>query len=114
MLIERVTTDKTLRRLCGWERATEIPSEATFSRAFAEFAASALPSRVHEALIAQTQKDRLVGDISRDRTAIEARAKPVKIAAPEKPKYKPGPSAQGRKAAAEGGAPPRTPAGHEP
>jgi hypothetical protein len=86
-----------LRRLCGWERAKEIPSEATFSRAFAEFAASALPSRVHEALIAQTQKDRLVGHISRDSTAIEAREKPVKIAAPEKPKYKPGRPRKGEK-----------------
>jgi hypothetical protein len=85
-----VTTDKSLRRLCGWERANEIPSEATFSRAFAEFAASALPSRVHEALIAQTQKDRLVGHICRDSTAIEARERPVKVVAPEKPKYKPG------------------------
>lgn len=90
MLIECVTTDKSLRRLCGWERANEIPSEATFSRAFAEFAASALPSRVHEALIAQTQKDRLVGHICRDSTAIEARERPVKVVAPEKPKYKPG------------------------
>ena len=90
MLIEQVTTDKTLRRLCGWEHANQIPSEATFSRAFAEFAASALPSRVHEALIAQTQKDRLVGHISRDSTAIEAREKPVKLAAPDKPKHKPG------------------------
>ena len=71
MLIERVMTDKILRRLCGWERTNEIPSEATFSRAFAEFAASALPSQVHEALIARTQKDRLVGHISRDSTAIE-------------------------------------------
>jgi len=97
MLIERVTTDKTLRRLCGWERATEMPSEATFSRAFAEFAASALPTRVHEALITQTQKDRLVGHISRDSTAIEAREKPVKIAAPEKPKYKPGRPRKGEK-----------------
>ena len=90
MLIEQVTTDKTLRRLCGWEHANQIPSEATFSRAFAAFAASALPSRVHEALIAQTQKDRLVGHISRDSTAIEAREKPVKLAAPDKPKHKPG------------------------
>jgi hypothetical protein len=38
-LIERVTTDKILRPLCGWKQANEIPSEATFSRAFAEFAA---------------------------------------------------------------------------
>jgi Transposase DDE domain/Transposase domain (DUF772) len=90
MLIERVKTDKSLRRLCGWERAGAIPSEATFSRAFAEFTASELPSRVHDALIVQTQKDRLVGHISRDSTAIEAREKPVKVAAPEKPKYKRG------------------------
>jgi hypothetical protein len=95
MLIEQVKADKILRRLCGWERANEIPSEATFSRAFAEFAASALPSKVHEALIAQTHKDRLVGHISRDSTAIEAREKPVKPAAPETPKYKPGPPRKG-------------------
>ena len=42
-LIERLQVDKTLRRLCGWTYAGEIPSEATFSRAFAEFSASALP-----------------------------------------------------------------------
>jgi hypothetical protein len=79
------------------ERAAALPSEATFSRAFAEFAASALPSRVHEALIAQTQKDRLVGHISRDSTAIEAREKPAKLAAPDKPKYKPGRPCNGEK-----------------
>jgi Transposase DDE domain/Transposase domain (DUF772) len=68
-LIERFAVDATLRRLCGWERASEVPSESTFSRAFAEFAASALPARVHEALIKQTHKDRLVGHIARDATA---------------------------------------------
>ena len=90
MLIERLHADKSLRRLCGWERAGAVPSEATFSRAFAAFAASALPLRVHEALIAQTHRDRLVGHISRDSTAIEARERPLMVAAPEKPKYKPG------------------------
>ncbi len=30
-LIDRVQTDATLRRLCGWSRCAEIPSEATFS-----------------------------------------------------------------------------------
>ena len=90
MLIERLHADKSLRRLCGWERTGAVASKSTFSRAFGEFAASALPLRVHEALIAQTQKDRLVGHISRDSTAIEAREKPVKVAAPEKPKYKSG------------------------
>jgi hypothetical protein len=97
MLIERLHADKSLRRLCGWERAGALPSEATFSRAFAEFAASALPSRVHEALIAQTHTDRLVGHISRDSTAIEAREKPLKVAAPAQPKYKPGRPRKGEK-----------------
>jgi hypothetical protein len=77
-LIERLTADATLRRLCGWEGRRAVPSESTFSRAFAEFAESGLPARVHEALIQKTHKDRLVGHISRDATAIEAREKPVK------------------------------------
>jgi Transposase domain (DUF772) len=54
MLIERLAVDKTLRRLCSWEHRGEVCSEATFSRAFAEFAHSALPSRIHEALIKRT------------------------------------------------------------
>lgn len=91
-LIERLAVDATLRRLCGWEGRSAVPSESTFSRAFAEFAASGLPGRVHEALIARTHKDRLVGHISRDATAIEAREKPVKPAlpAPKTPKRKRG------------------------
>jgi Transposase DDE domain/Transposase domain (DUF772) len=76
MLIERIEADKTLRRLCGWSRPSEVPSESTFSRAFAEFADSELPSRVHEALIRQTHADRLVGHIARDSTAIEGHEKP--------------------------------------
>lgn len=80
MLVERLLTDKALRRLCGWEWSRQVPSEATFSRAFAAFAASALPARVHEALIAATHSERLVGHISRDATAIEAREAPVKRA----------------------------------
>jgi len=83
MLIERLTVDKQLRRLCGWEHPGELPSEATFSRAFAEFARSELPVRLHAALIKRSHEDRLVGHISRDATAIEAREKPVKTAPPE-------------------------------
>src|SRR5271163_453924 len=37
-LIERLAVDKSLRRILGWERRSQVPSEATFSRAFAEFA----------------------------------------------------------------------------
>ncbi len=80
-LIERLGADPVLRRLCGWESRRGPPSESTFSRAFAEFAQSSLPARVHEALIVNTHKNRLVGHISRDATAIEAREKPVKAPA---------------------------------
>jgi len=42
-LIERLQSDTPLRRLCGWETAAQVPTESTFSRAFAEFALSGLP-----------------------------------------------------------------------
>ena len=40
ILLDRLQTDISLRRLCGWERASDIPEEWTFSRAFAEFSES--------------------------------------------------------------------------
>ena len=86
MLIERVQADKTLRRLCGWARPSQVPSEATFSRAFAEFARSELPSRLHEALIRRTHADRLVGHIARDATAIQGHEKPRREPGPVAPK----------------------------
>ena len=85
MLIERLHIDATLRRLCGWERSAQVPSEATFSRAFAEFASSGLPERVHAALITRTFKDQLVGHIARDATAIAAREKPARRKKAENP-----------------------------
>lgn len=97
MLIERVEADTTLRRLCGWSRPSEVPSEATFSRAFAEFAESELPSRVHEVLIRQIHTDRLVGHIARDATAIEGHEKPQRGAEePEPSAPKPAPRKRGR------------------
>ena len=59
-LIERLKTDKNLRRICGWESRAQLPSESTFSRAFAEFADSELPKRVHEALIKKTLGDEII------------------------------------------------------
>lgn len=77
-LIDRLAIDKSLRRICGWESRREIPSEATFSRAFAEFAASALPDRLHEALVKRSLGDRIIGCVARDSTEIEAREKPAR------------------------------------
>ena len=76
-LLDRLANDVSLRRICGWSRRSEIPHESQFSRAFASFAASELPQRLHAALIEATQKERIVGHISRDSTEIEAREKPV-------------------------------------
>jgi hypothetical protein len=72
-LLERLHQDPQLRRICGWQHAHQVPHESTFSRAFAEFAKMELPQFVHEALIVSTQKDRLIGHVARDSTAIEAR-----------------------------------------
>ena len=76
-LIERLQVDGRLCRLCGWSGVGRLASEATFSRAFAEFAESGLASRLHETLIARTMKGQLVEHISRDATAIAAREKPA-------------------------------------
>lgn len=88
MLLDRLASDVTIRRLCGWERKEEVPSEATFSRAFDEFAQSRLPERVHQALIGQHLSDQVIGHISRDSTTITAREKPEKkvALAEKKPK----------------------------
>jgi hypothetical protein len=75
MLIERLKTDRNLRRICGWENLAQLPSESTFSRAFADFAETKLPERVHESLIEKTLKNEIILHNSHDSTAIEAREK---------------------------------------
>jgi len=100
-LLERLDCDPTLRRICGWESPREIPHESQFSRAFAEFAETELPQRLHQTLIAETYADQLVGHISRDSTEIEAREKPVRApVAPEpvKPARKRGRPKKGEEA----------------
>jgi hypothetical protein len=79
-LREQLKSDGALRRICGWESARAVPDESVFSRSFAEFAETELPQRVHAALIAKTQSERLIGHISRDSTAIAVRERPVKAA----------------------------------
>src|SRR5450755_1063996 len=95
-LIERLQVDRALRRICGWERRSEVPSEATFSRAFAEFAAQGLPERVHEQLVRRHLQDRIVGHISRDATEIEAREKPRRRSSDDPPPPAPPKRKRGR------------------
>lgn len=77
-LLDRISADNTLRRLCGWVERYKVPSEATFSRAFGEFARSGLPQKVHAAMIERYIGGEIIGHISRDATEIEAREKPKK------------------------------------
>ena len=89
-LIEALHARPTLRRLCGWESVCEIPSEPTFSRAFAEFAADQLPHRIHENMVRVHAGPKLVGHVSRDATAIEAPERPApKPPAPTPPAPRP-------------------------
>ena len=74
-LLDRLQSDAALRRICGWESVTSVPDETVFSRAFAEFAATEAPQRVHAALIKRSYAEQVAGHISRDSTAIIAREK---------------------------------------
>ena len=76
-LIHALQSQPTLRRLCGWDSVGDVPSEPTFSRAFAQFAADQLPQRVHENMVKVHAGPKLVGHISRDATAIEAPERPA-------------------------------------
>lgn len=78
MLLEELNAVANLRRICGFEKKSFIPSESTFSRAFAEFAESELGDRVHAALVENQLSEQLIGHIAKDATAICGREKPVK------------------------------------
>jgi hypothetical protein len=88
-LVERLQSDKHLRLICGFDSRRDVPSESSFSRVFAEFAKTEIPQRIHEALIKQHCAEGIIGHISRDATAIEAREKAAKKAQPETSSPKP-------------------------
>ncbi len=85
-LIDLLRSHRALRRLCGYESVRQVPSSATFSRAFKEFAKDALGDRVHEALVSTHVRDLIVMHISRDSTELVAREK---VAKKEKPVREP-------------------------
>jgi hypothetical protein len=76
LLIELLRSSQSLRTICGFETRDHVPSEATFSRAFAEFSKHQILNDVLKNLIETHLGDRLVGHISRDSTAVEVREKP--------------------------------------
>lgn len=89
-LIDRLKISPALRRICGWQKACDIPHESSFSRAFKEFSESGLAEAAHENIIKEHMGDKIIGHISRDSTSIDAREKPVKKVKVVKPKKKRG------------------------
>jgi hypothetical protein len=81
-LLESLEARPTLRRLCGWESVGDIPSEATFSRAFADFSARQRLQQIHPALGQTPLGTKLIGHLSRDAMAIDAREKAAAKAPP--------------------------------
>jgi hypothetical protein len=84
MLVDMLHTMPNLRMICGFLRRNDIPSESTFSRAFAEFARDDLGRKAHDALVKEHLSDQLIGHIARDATAIRGNEKPVKEEKKEK------------------------------
>ena len=83
-LIHELKARTNLRCICGFASQSDIPSESTFSRVFAEFAANNLCTLVNDALVEEYWRDELVGHISRDATAIIGREKAAKKVKPPK------------------------------
>ena len=77
-LIESLRTVGNLWKICGFYKKSDIPSSATFSRAFQEFADSSLGEKIHDILVKDYVSEELIGHISRDATAIEGNERPNK------------------------------------
>ena len=90
-LLNRLHVDRTLRILCGWRYANEIPSESTFSRAFDEMSRLQIAQKSHERFVEEYLSEKTFFYNATDATKIPLREKPVKI-----DKEKPKPKKKGR------------------
>ncbi len=97
VLIENLKTNPSYRRLCGWEYRGEVPSEATFCRAFSVFSEEKVLESIHATVIQENYTDKLVGHASMDSTAIVGRERACRKNTPEKKQKK----KRGRKSKAE-------------
>lgn len=98
VLIESLKGNATWRQLCGWEFSSQVPSEATFSRAFSEFAKLNLLDKLHETVVTENYEDKLVGHASTDSTAVIGRERACRKNTPKKKRK---PKKRGRKSKAE-------------
>ena len=96
-LIDRLESDRVLRVICGWRYKTDIPSEATFSRAFRELSDLEIAQKTHEKFVKEYLSDIVFMYNATDATKIPLREKPVKVEKEEKPKLKRGRPKKGEK-----------------
>ena len=90
-LLNRLYVDRTLRILCGWRYKNDIPSEATFSRAFDEISTLQIAQKTHEKFVGEYLSEKTFFYNATDATKIPLREKAVKKAKEEpKVKHKPG------------------------
>ena len=87
-LIDRLNIDRTLRILCGWRYANEIPSESTFSRAFDEISTMQIAQKSHEKFVEEYLSEKTFFYNATDATKIPLREKAVNIEKKEKSKPK--------------------------
>jgi hypothetical protein len=81
---DRLRGDPSLRKVCGWVRRQDVPSESTFSRAFMVFAETGLTDTVHETWARYYLGGEAIAlNAATDSTAIAAREKPVTRAKPK-------------------------------
>ena len=78
ILLHELQARVNLRLICGFAKRQDVPSESTFSRAFAAFARTDLGGIVHNALVKEYLSGELLGHVSRDSTAIIGREKAAK------------------------------------
>jgi hypothetical protein len=60
-LIDRLQSDLSLRRICGFQNVFDVPGAWTFSRAFAEFAELNLPDTAHNLFIRRELGNQIIG-----------------------------------------------------
>jgi len=90
-LIDRLHIDRILRIICGWRYKKDIPSEATFSRAFGELSHLEVAQKTQEKFVSEYLSDKTFFYNATDATKIPLRQKPSKVE-----KEKPIPKKRGR------------------
>lgn len=72
-LIHRLEVDRQLRYICGWQPGERVPSESTFSRAFASLSEPGVLDLLHAGLVQDVYEDNLVFHAARDSMPIPVR-----------------------------------------